>query len=87
MKLDDLKKKYNIQFKGGDGEEVIFFSSLDKLYVEFDLETALKFIKDYYLSADDVYNEIMDKTQKIVADIKNALDALEDESNKKDFDA
>jgi len=85
MKIDEFEKRHGLDFKGNALEEMLFFSALDKLYLEFTPEQAAEIIKDFMVCADDIYNEFTERMNETT----KKLEALfgKDPDGKKEFDA
>lgn len=85
MKIDEFEKKHGLDFKGDTLEEMLFFTALDKLYLEFTPEQAAEIVKDFMVCADDIYNEFAERTQDTMGKLEKLFG--KDPDNKKEFDA
>ena len=54
---EEINQKHNLKFKDSL-EEMLFYTAIDKLYLEFTKEQVIEIISDIYDHSDDIYNEI-----------------------------
>lgn len=89
MTIKEFCEKHNIDFDGNTLEQMLFFTSLDKLYLEFTPEQAIEILKDFYVCADDIYNEMAQIAQENVNKLMRLFgeEPKDEEKNPKDCDA
>jgi len=89
MKMEEFLKKHGLDFEGNTVEMMLFFTSLDKLYLELTPEQSIELIKDFYDNADDIYNELQEIAQKSVERLQALFGKDPDEAPEepKKFDA
>lgn len=72
MTHTELLEKYNLKFDESI-EELLFFASLDTLYLHLTPEAAKQFIADFMANADEIYNEINETIKKNIEELANQL--------------
>ena len=89
MKMAEFLEKHGLDFEDNTLEMMLFFTSLDKLYLELTPEQSVELIKDFYNSADDIYNEIKEMAEQSVARLQALFGKDPDEvpEEPKKFDA
>ena len=75
MTREEFKAKYNLKFNDAV-EEVVFFTVLDDLYLQYTKEQVLNIMGDFYDHADDIFNDI----KKTVEEGMKKLEELVEEA-------
>ena len=80
MNRKEFYEKFGLHFKDMI-EEYAFLGALDKLYLEFTEEQALKIIDCFYDNADDIYNDAQQAADEYIKDTVDKLVKIFSENN------